>query len=98
MTTIQIPATSFDYIDMLVAYSAQDCLGLLDLHCKLRNQAYAEVCNFPADRIERAFATTRVVFDLAVEDGLGEVAEQLCASYPQIKAEVQALVNAGEML
>ena len=95
---ITIPATSFDYADMDTAYAQQGLGWLLSLHCRLRDQAYAEISHFPAEHIERAYATTRVVFDDAIERGLRAAAEQLVATYPQIKAEVQALVDAGEML
>ena len=97
MITITIPATSFDYTDMDTVYAQQGLSELLNLHCKLRDQAYAEI-SFPAEHIERAYATTRVIFDEAVDRGLRGAAEQLVAAYPQIKAEVQALVDAGEML
>lgn len=96
MITITIPATSFDYFDMDKVYARQGLGELLSLHCKLRDQAYAEISRFPAKHIERAYATTRVIFDEAVERGLRAAAEQLVATYPQIKAEVQALVDAGE--
>lgn len=98
MTSITIPTTSFDYTDMEAVYASQGLEWLLDLHCKLRDQAYAEISRFPANLIDSAYATTRLIFDEAVEDGLRDAAEQLVAAYPQIKVEVQALVDAGEVL